>query len=399
MAFFARPNLDNTQFKQLKGGEPLTLSGQTQIATTSGLTLIGDAGTGPAAYGGMYIPVIATGASNNFVLTYDGSEKVIKLKESTASGGSTVYTYTGQTTCAVGGLPTGQTLFNDPLVDIIHCMVQPTICPTFTLPAITSMSLSPTTLIYEVGQSVSITGTINSSFGSISPVYPPTSSSCRSCGTYCVDYVYLGSPDANNLCCGTFSIITKPFGSGTIGVGTNSISATVTYQGGVQPYDSSGTAYDSPLPSGCTSTCTRTLTGVYPYYWGIFTCAAAAGVGRPNACCIKDIITGGTEGSDYCKEVDVSTGTLNVTFNSSPDDYIWFATPNASTTKTCWYVDATNKGTIGGAVSPGGNLFPSPDTSITDMCSCDGYWGGQTYKIYVSNYQTCATENMQLRNS
>jgi hypothetical protein len=395
-AFFARPNLDNTQFKQLKGGEPLTLSGQTQIATTSGLTLVGDTGTGTG--GGMWIPVIATGASNNYVLTYDSAEQVIKLKESTASGGSTVYTYTGQTTCAVGGLPTGQTLFNDPLVDIIHCMVQPTICPTFTCPSITSFTLSPTTIVYEVGVSASISGTINSSFGSINPVYSPTSSSCRSNGTCCVDYVYFGNLDNDN-CFGTFSIITKNFGSATVGPGNNTVSATVTYQGGVQPYDSSGAAYDSPLPSGCTSTSSKNVVGVYPWFWGTFTCSAAAGVGRPNACCIKDIITGGTEGSDYCKEVDYSTGNLDVIFNSTPDDYIWFATPNASTTKTCWYVDATNKGVIGGAVNAGGNLFPAPDTSITDMCSCDGYWSGQTYKIYVSNYQSCATQNMQLRNS
>jgi len=397
MAFFARPNLDNTQFKQLKGGEPLTLSGQTQIATTTGLTLIGDTGTGSQG-GGMYIPIIATGASNNFVLTYDGTEQVIKLKESTASGGSTVYTYTGETTCAVGGLPTGETLFNDPLVDIIHCMVQPTICPTFTLPSISSFTISPSTTVREIGSSVSITGCTCNSFGSINPQYS-SASSCRSCGMYCVDYIYLGIPDANNFCCNALSSFTKDFGSGVIGVGPNTISTTVTYQGGVQPKDSSGADFDSPLPSGCTSTSSRVITGIYPYYWGTFTCAAAAGVGRPSACCIKDIITGGTDGIDYNKVVAPSNGTLLINFFSTPDDYIWFATPSGSTSKTCWYIDATNKGTIGGAVSAGGNLFPDPDTSITDMCSCDGYWSGETYKIYVSNFQSSATENMELRNS
>lgn len=397
MGFFARPNLDNTQFKQLKGGEPLTLSGQTQIVTTSGLTLIGDAGTGPAEYGGMLIPIIATGASNNFVLTYDGSQKAIVLKESTASGGSTVYTYTGETTCAVGGLPIGETLFNDPLVDIIHCMIQPTICPTFTLPSITSFTLNPTNTVLEIGSSISMTGTTNNSFGSINPQYS-SASSCRSCGTCCVDYIYFGVPSTVS-CCGTFSIMTQSFGSAVVGVGNNTIASTVTFQDGVQPYDSSGAPYDSPLPSGCTSTCSKTITGIYPWYWGTFTCAAAAGVGRPSACCIKDIITGGTEGSDYCKEVSLSIGILNVTFNATSDDYIWFATPNASQTKTCWYIDALNNGAIGGVVSAGGNLFPDPDTSITDMCSCDGYWSGQQYKIYVSNYQNEALSNMQLRNS
>ena len=45
MPFFARPNLTDEQFKQLKGdNEILTLSGQTRIATTSGLTLSDGAG-------------------------------------------------------------------------------------------------------------------------------------------------------------------------------------------------------------------------------------------------------------------------------------------------------------------------------------------------------------------
>jgi hypothetical protein len=39
MGFFARPNIDNIQFKQL-AGTTLTLSGTTQIATSGGLELI-----------------------------------------------------------------------------------------------------------------------------------------------------------------------------------------------------------------------------------------------------------------------------------------------------------------------------------------------------------------------
>ena len=180
MAFFARPNLDNTQFKQLKGGEPLTLSGQTQIATTSGLTLIGD--------GGMYIPVIATGASNNFVLTYDSGQQAIVLKQSSASGGTTLYPYSGDTTCAVGGLPAGENLLNDELSAIICCMVSPTLNPALTNPSISSFNISPTTTLYEVGTAASVTATVVFDPGAINPQYPPTACSCRSDGTLC--YIY-----------------------------------------------------------------------------------------------------------------------------------------------------------------------------------------------------------------
>ena len=179
MAFFARPNLDNTQFKQLKGGEPLTLSGQTQIATTTGLTLIGDAGTGSQG-GGMYIPIIATGASNNFVLTYDSSYKAIILKESTASGGSTVYTESGATTCTVGGLSAGTVVYNCTLDCVLQTILNPTINPTLTNPSISSFTLSPSTTLYEVGTDVDVCGVTAFDPGSIDPVYPPTACSCRS---------------------------------------------------------------------------------------------------------------------------------------------------------------------------------------------------------------------------
>jgi len=397
MSFFSRPNLENLQFKQLRDSE-LTLSGQTQIATISGLTLIGDAGTGPPEYGGMYIPIIATGAINNFVLTYDDIQKAIILKESTASGGSTVYTATGATTCSVGGLSAGTTVYNCTLDTVLQCILNPTLYPDLITPSVSSFTISPTTTIYERGTSISITGTTCVDLGSINPQYS-SASSCRSSCATSYDYVDFSSPVAVPASTASQKCIQDVYIFSSSDVQTsNTLSVKVTFDGGVQPKDSSGDDFDSPLLSGCTSYCSKTITGIYPWYWGTVTCAAAAGVGRPSACCIKDIVTGGTSGTDYCKVVGVSNNTLNVVFNSTPDDYIWFATPNASTTKTCWFVNTLNSGIIGGAVSAGGNLFPDPDTSITNMCSCDGYWDSETYKIYVSNKQTSATQNMQLRN-
>jgi len=398
MAFFARPNLDNTQFKQLKGGEPLTLSGQTQIATTSGLTLIGDAGTGPAAYGGMYIPIIATGASNNFVLTYDSSQKAIVLKQSTSSGGTTVYPYSAATTCTVGGLDAGSDIFNDEVVDIIQCMVSPTLFPTLSNPSVSSFTISPTTTLYEIGACPSICGTVCFNPGSINPVYPPTlGSGCNSCGTICYVYNAFGAP----LTCviNAPSVPNFPFGNLCVNNASNTISTNICHCAGYQPYDSSGAPFGSPLAISATTTVSKTITGVYPYYWGTLTCAAAAGVGRPTACCIKDGITGGTLTNGTCnKVVAPSTGTLNVTFGSTSSEYLWFATPAASTTKTCWFETSLNNGLIGGGVGTGSacNLFPDQDTvtDVTTVC-----WSGQSYKIYISNYQSASATNMELRNS
>jgi len=78
MTFFARPNLGNIEFKQLSG-TTLTLNGQTQIATVSGLTLSDGTGNN--------VIVTASGAtsgSTGKVLTFDGN--VIKLMTSSLSG-------------------------------------------------------------------------------------------------------------------------------------------------------------------------------------------------------------------------------------------------------------------------------------------------------------------------
>lgn len=55
-----------------------------------------------------------------------------------------------------------------------------------------------------------------------------------------------------------------------------------------------------------------------------------------------------------------ASGSLIIPFNSANDDFLWFAIPVSSATKTTWYVNAINQGLIGGPVSVFGNLFPDP---------------------------------------
>ena len=360
MTFFARPNLDNIQFEQLKDST-LTLSGQTQIATTSGLTLIGD--------GGIHIPIIATGATNNYVLTYDSTDQAIRLKESSASGGSTVYTYSGDTTCAVGGLPVGQNLFNDPLVDIIHCMVSPTLNPVLTNPSICSFVLSPTTLVYEVGCSVAIGQTTVFNAGCICPQYS-SASSCRSNGTA---YYQYGKKGVFSCVAPLTPSDSTSFGTVCITPGTNQLSSQIYYQCGVQPKDSSGADYSTPLVSGCTAASTKNICGIYPWYWGTGSTAPDVSTSGCTQCLID---------SYTCKSCASSVGTITVDNFGVTGKYIWFATPYASTTKTCWQGanNVSNNGVIPGP------LFPAPVSWCVDSCS--GCWSGICYKVYVSNYAT-----------
>ena len=381
MTFFSRPDLSNLQFKQLNDST-LTLSGQTQIATTSGLTLTDGIGNN--------IIVTASGASDNFdVLTYCNG--IISLLPPTASGGSGIYDCSSPTTCAVGGLPSNTPIYGSGITTILECILVPTLDPTLTNPSLSSFIINPTTSLYEMGTIITVTGTTGFNAGCIDPQYTALSD-CRSNGVSGYTYSDFGvtSYDSSPI---------HTFGPNTINSPSNIISSTIHYSGGTQPKNSSGANYDSPLSAGSTSPATKTIRGIYPYYWGTLTCAAAGGVGRPTACCIKDGITDGTLANGTCnKVVSCSTNTISVTFGSTASDYLWFATPVASTTKTCWYVDALNNNLIGGVVDPGGNLFPVPDT-VTGVNSFESCWSGESYKIYVSNYQSTAVSSMQLKNS
>ncbi len=115
MSFFARPELSDIQFKQLSGST-LTLSGQTRIATPSGLSLIGASS---------FIPIdVTTGNTNYNVLTYcDGL--ITLLPQS--GGGSGVYSGASPTTCSVGGLPAGTAIAGCSISTILEEILVPAI--------------------------------------------------------------------------------------------------------------------------------------------------------------------------------------------------------------------------------------------------------------------------------
>jgi hypothetical protein len=378
MTFFARPNLSDEQFKQLSG-TTLTLSGQTKIVNANGLAIADGSGN--------TIQISAKGAAIGRVLTYDAGTNEIKFSAPSSGASTGIYTGLSPSTCTVGGMPAGTSLSGVCITSILQCILVPTLNPTVNPPAF-SYSISPINgTCCEVGSSVSITGCLVFNRGCIFPQYCGTSQ-YRSGLPTIHKYMDISGTTYCCVCTALSGSLLMP--SLSIHWGNNTTSGSVCYASGTtNVFNSAGVCICAALPAGVTAVISQVICGLYPYFYGkVASGGAPAGGNRPTA--NLALVTGGT------KVVADSTGTISINFNSTADDYIWFATPYASVTKTCWYIDALNNAGIGGAVSPGGNLFPN-NTPVSPVSTI--LWGGQCYKVYISNYQSSSTSIMQLRNS
>lgn len=380
MPFFARPNIDDIQFKQISG-TTITLSGQTRIATSSGLTLYDDVNS-------KYIPIIVTGATDNTVLTYLNNK--ITLQPISDITGN-VYTGYTPTTCTVGGLVSGTDICNCSFTCIVQDILVPPLNPVVTEPS-SGFSIFPSATLYEVGTCVCIDGYSTFDRGCVVPQY--CGSPDRRSGT-AISYIYCEWGLNTIICPNTTSSNPVTFTPFKVINGENCLSSKVCYSAGLEIFNSRCGTYCSALPPGTTSTSTITINGILPYFYGkVSSGNVAAGVNRPSA--TVDLITGGT--SITCRSND----TICIDFDSTSDDYIWFATPVASNIKTCWFVDSTNNGNISGSTSSvGGNLFTDPvivDNVSNKPTSC-GCWSGESYNLYISNYQTTSGKIMEFRNN
>lgn len=287
-------------------------------------------------------------------------------------------------TLTVGGISSGYVLTGKTFSQILQDLLSPILNPTLVAPSITSFSQNLSTT-QEIGVSVTPTFTTNFSRGSKNPQYTSLDAFRSGLPTR---YEYSGSGNLRTVTSSSLTDTSAATGATTIVSGANTWGVYVKYGAGTQPKNSAGGDFSTPLASGSTSVSNTTITGIYPYFYGkVASGGAIPGDNRPVA--NNALVTGGT------KVVASSTGTITINFNSTSDDYLWFATPSSSTSKTVWYVDGLNNGSIGGGVSAGGNLFPALDTvSVTTV-----FWSGINYKVYISNYQTEVLVNMELRNS
>jgi len=111
--------------------------------------------------------------------------------------------------------------------------------------------------------------------------------------------------------------------------------------------------------------------GWYPYFYGV----QAASV------TFADVVALIQAGSGT-KVVSSGAGGLNMPFNAIAE-WCWFAIFTPFITKTNWFENALNQGSIGSSPT---DLFSAP--TILPVNSASGYWTGINFKIYVANKVT-----------
>lgn len=291
----------------------------------------------------------------------------------TSTGGIiTTYDLSSPTTRSLGGFAVGDALTDMTSFEIFEELLAPITYPTLVVPSVCStLNIQPSHSLYEIGTIIGY-GYLTTNYcgGTINPQYD-ASCDARSCGV--IGYCYTG-PNLSQFVPSTSTIDTLTLNGYVVTSGAQSWDVCAQYCAGVQPYDSRGNVYDTPLTTGFTSVYTSTMTGALPWYWGLSESCVVDGI------CVASYGFDGCGGK--CVQHVLSGCSISVTYDSPSDKYIWFAVPSCACTKTCWCVDGGNGGCIGGT----GNLFGSPSTQT--VSSLEGCWNGCNYNIYVSCYPT-----------
>lgn len=192
-------------------------------------------------------------------ITHD--DNYIYLSGSSGTGGTPTYNLNSPSTCTVGGIPAGTNLSGYTAFELFQKILAPEMCGTLTSPSF-SMSISPSTQLYEIGCEISSLD-VNGSFnrGCIDPQYE--SSSDKRVGP-ATSYEYTGDQISGTYTC-TDNTISKTLSNYVVQQGSQEWGVTVNYEEGVQPLGSEGTPYDDACPSGSLSD-TSSIIGTYPIY-------------------------------------------------------------------------------------------------------------------------------------
>jgi hypothetical protein len=385
---FAQASAGVMQFKTLISGTGISITSTSNTITINGgdasialndLTDVNIVGT-PQNSQALVFDSTSSEWKNQFVLNAVDANEGLTI---TGNSLGTLYNSTiadAVNSVAVGGATAQPASFwkSKTLVQVLDTILFPTLLASIQTPKSISIGVSGSSGVLEVGLPVSrvLTATFNqgrivNGDGTQGPLLVGSATSYTFTGTGISSTTQAG---------GTLDI-----GSVSVVDGTNNWAVTANHDAGTGAYydnkGNAGTNLDASRVSGTVtdSSSSPSVTGVYPYFY-------LKSSSPITASSMASAIAAGTA----TKVVASSTGTLSIPYNMSAQ-YLAVAYPNASTTKTVYYVTALDNGAI--------TLVFDPVTTQS-VNSPNGYWSSQTYKIHVSKAAiTNSNATIELRNS
>ena len=241
------------------GSTSITETGNNIIVYSSGGTGANaiNVGTGENVYSG------TTGSTLLFKRIYgSGGTTVVSSSGSLViSSEAATYNLSSPSVIAVGGICSGTVLTGKTAFELFEELLVPELCGTITEPSI-AITLSSSGL-YEIDCNIaqSVSGIFNR--GCINPQYCSISDKRSGLPNgYC--FTGTGMPSGFQSCTNLSAFYTNP--SYDIIIGTQTWGIQAKYDCGSPALGSKGTQYCAALPSGCTTTATNTIVGVYPLY-------------------------------------------------------------------------------------------------------------------------------------
>lgn len=244
--------IDATYNPTLVAGTNITLN---SVVTPSGTTITVNAQGGGS---GVVTSLTTTGTSGAATL----NAGILNIPIYSAGAGSTYTNATPTPQPFPGNSPfdniaAGSTFTNQTFEEMMNKMLYPTLNPTLTNPS-SAFTLSQSGF-REINETTALSFSSTFNQGSINPQY--TSASNKRSGLPNT-YNYTGTGVSSNT--STSLSDSETVAAYTVLQGSQSWTGSVSYDAGVQPKDSVGGNFNSPLPAGTTSAITQTITGVYP---------------------------------------------------------------------------------------------------------------------------------------
>jgi hypothetical protein len=302
---------------------------------------------------------------------------------------------------SVGGIISGTSvaqLTGKTVIDLFNDLLFPTVLPTYTLPTI--IMTGPATTTVEAGStyapSINLYGDKNDAalytqlriLRNSSSIFTDVTLTQSSITDIAAQYGYTDPNNPNYR----YTISPTPYSESYII--PSGVTSVTTYQGdgnynaGTGKQNNKG-IYDVRTPAVRSTSAPQAasnnfgstiygVTGIFPYFYGISDTI-------PDVNMIASAISTGTA----TKVLATADGTLSIPYNIS-GKFIWFAYENNYATKTIWYVNALDNGSIN-------NSFITVAATNT-VDSPNGYWSGITFKMHWSQYVTVQS-TIEFRNT